>query len=486
MDEVTSAHMRASALAAWSRLTRPWRGRRGGVAWYAAFAVYAGAIGAFSGPGRDRWWGIWSVGGYATAAAVAWCLPSRRGQLAALAVAVAGALFAPVVWLATQQPMTPDVTVVTRSASLLIHHGTPYLPAAALARGGVLAYNPYLPAMSIFGLPRALGLPGLAGDPRPWLAAATFLLLVAAFRIVTPGSSPAVAVRLAAIGIASPVLAFPIALGITDPPITAVAIVALALLTRSPLVDTAAITRRTWVAAILTGAASALKYTAWPVLAVLVVMTAARDGARAVGRFTIGALTAAVVLAVGLAPAALSAPAALAQNTIAFPLGLTTAKSPAQSPLPGHILATFGPTGHAAALVLLITSGLAVAAWLLIRPPATPAAATLRLAVGLVLMFSLSPDTRFGYLFYPIALVGWLVLTRPATPRAFHPDAADYARDGDRPEAALEASAVTDPHTTVKADVERLLTSPLLSPKVSVSGLAAWPPRSWSNARAAD
>jgi carbonic anhydrase len=38
------------------------------------------------------------------------------------------------------------------------------------------------------------------------------------------------------------------------------------------------------------------------------------------------------------------------------------------------------------------------------------------------------------------------------------------------PEAALEASAVTDPHTTVKTDVERLLTSPLFSPKVSVSG----------------
>jgi carbonic anhydrase len=38
------------------------------------------------------------------------------------------------------------------------------------------------------------------------------------------------------------------------------------------------------------------------------------------------------------------------------------------------------------------------------------------------------------------------------------------------PEAALEASAVADPYTTVKADVERLLTSPLLSPKVSVSG----------------
>jgi carbonic anhydrase len=38
------------------------------------------------------------------------------------------------------------------------------------------------------------------------------------------------------------------------------------------------------------------------------------------------------------------------------------------------------------------------------------------------------------------------------------------------PEAQLEASAVADPHTTVKADVERLLASPLLSPRVSVSG----------------
>ena len=39
-----------------------------------------------------------------------------------------------------------------------------------------------------------------------------------------------------------------------------------------------------------------------------------------------------------------------------------------------------------------------------------------------------------------------------------------------RPETALEASAVTDPHTTVMADVEHLLTAPQLSPQVSVSG----------------
>ena len=38
------------------------------------------------------------------------------------------------------------------------------------------------------------------------------------------------------------------------------------------------------------------------------------------------------------------------------------------------------------------------------------------------------------------------------------------------PEATLEASAVDDPHTTVKADVQRLLASPLLHPAVRVSG----------------
>jgi carbonic anhydrase len=37
-------------------------------------------------------------------------------------------------------------------------------------------------------------------------------------------------------------------------------------------------------------------------------------------------------------------------------------------------------------------------------------------------------------------------------------------------EGTLEASAVADPHTTVAVDVERVLTSPLLPPTMSVSG----------------
>src|SRR5215469_10969768 len=154
-------------------------------AWYAAFAIYAGCVAAFSGPGLDHWWGIWAAGAYAAAAAVAFLYRSRAGQLTALVVAVAGALVAPLTWLATQEPSTPDVTVVARSGGLLLHHGTPYLPLAQLAHGGWLAYDPYLPVMAVFGLPKALGLPGILGDPRPWLAAVTFALLYATFRITT-------------------------------------------------------------------------------------------------------------------------------------------------------------------------------------------------------------------------------------------------------------------------------------------------------------
>jgi hypothetical protein len=361
-----------------SRLARSLRCLQSVATWYAIFALYAGAVAAFSGPGLDQWWGIWAVGGYAAAVVLAACWPGARGRLAALTAAVAGALVAPVVWLVTQEPATSDGTVVTRSAVLLIHHGTPYLSSAALAHDGWLAYNPYLPVMSAFGLPKAAGLPGLAGDTRPWLVAATFVLLLLALRAVAPRGWPSAAslstaARRAAFATSSPLLAFPLALSITDPPITALAVLALALLTRpadsqvsresaASVVSSACAldSRRSWAAAVVLGVACAMKYTAWPVLAVLIAMVASRDGARAAVRLATTSVATTLVLSVALAPTAWARPASLVANTVAYPLGLTTARSPAQSPMPGHILSTLGPDGHAAALALLIIVSLAL------------------------------------------------------------------------------------------------------------------------------
>src|ERR1700691_3589083 len=334
------------------------RSRRA-AAWFAVFAVYAGGVAVFSGPGHDRSWGIWASFGYAAAAMLAAAWPTRRGRLAALAASLAGALAAPVVWLATQATATPDVAVVTRSGAMLLHHGSPYLPLSQLAHGGFLAYNPYLPVMAVFCLARALTCLALARLPGPARAGAG-----RARSAARPGAWLAPGACAAAVTI---------------------------------------------------GVACAMKYTAWPAVAVLAAVVAARDGARSAGRFAATAVGAAAVLTAGLAPAAMAAPAGLIQNTLAYPLGLTRVRTPAQSPLPGHLLATLGPAGHLAAIMLLIAAGLGIAASLVTWPPADGAAAARRLALGLALMFALSPATRFGYFAYPAGLYGCVALTGQAT-----------------------------------------------------------------------
>jgi hypothetical protein len=382
-------------------------GRRRAV-WYAGFALYAAGVALFSGPGLEHWWGTWAASGYAVAAVISEVASGRAwGERLAVAAGLAGALAVPALWLMTQEPTPPDVAVVARAGVLLVHHGTPYLPVAALSAGGWLAYNPYLPVMTLFGLPGALGVPGKTW---PWLAAATFLLLYATFRVTLAPRADGRrdALRHAAFWLACPVMAFPLTMGITDPPVIALTCLALALLARSGrALEDRARRRDIAAAALALGAACAMKYTAWPALAIIAVMVAARGGARSAVRFTAAVLAAAAALVAALAPAALAHPASILRNTVAYPLGLTAAKSPAASPLPGHLLATLGPGGHLAALALLAAAGLAVAASLALAPPATPAAAARRVAIGLTALFLLSPATRFGYFIYPIALYAW-------------------------------------------------------------------------------
>jgi hypothetical protein len=156
-----------------------------------------------------------------------------------------------------------------------------------------------------------------------------------------------------------------------------------------------------------------MKATAWPAVPVLTAMLAARDGVRKAWRFAAATIVIAIGLAVLLAPAELASPYSFLQNTVLFPLGLTKHKTPAASPLPGHLLADTGMAGHWAAVGLLVAAGVAFVVWLIVRPPRDTRAAAWRLAIGLTVMFTLAPATRWGYFVYPIGLVGWLLLTRP-------------------------------------------------------------------------
>jgi hypothetical protein len=383
-----------------------WLSRNRLLAANGAFTAYAVALALDTGH-ADRTWAIWAAAGYGVTTAILVLTRHKNVPvLVPLLVSLAGALAAPVAWLVTRVAPTPEVQVISRSAVLLLQHGSPYLPAGQLATW--LSYNPYLPVMALFGLPRALGAAGLFGDPRLWLTLVSIALIWAAFAIAAPHrhcDSCRHNVTLSTVFIAaSPVIAFPLAVGITDPPVIALMFLTLALIARPS---------NLYRAAVALGVACAMKATAWPAVPVFTAMLAARDAARSAWRFLGVTIAVALVLCVAFAPTALTNPYAFLQNIVLFPLGLTKHKTPAASPLPGHLLAMTGMAGHWAAVGLLLVAGLGFAVSLIIRPPANAPAAAWRIAVGLAVMFTLAPATRWGYFVYPIGLLGWLVLTRP-------------------------------------------------------------------------
>ena len=100
-----------------------------------------------------------------------------------------------------------------------------------------------------------------------------------------------------------------------------------------------------------------MKYTTSRGSAMLIVMVMVRYGGRAAGRFTGTAPGTAIGLTIALAPAGILHPAAIVANTVAYPLGLTAARSPAGQPASRPSAPTLGPAGRAAAIALLLAAG---------------------------------------------------------------------------------------------------------------------------------
>ncbi|MGH3182659.1 MAG: hypothetical protein ACRDOE_12240, partial [Streptosporangiaceae bacterium] len=211
-----------------------WLSRNRLLAANGAFTVYATALAVDTGA-ADRTWAIWAAVGYGVTTLIIWLTRHKNVPVIwPMLVSLAGALAAPVTWLVTRVAPTPEVQVISRSAGLLLQHGTPYLPQGQLDTW--LSYNPYLPVMAVFGLPKALGATGLFGDPRVWLTATSIALIGAAFAVAAPHrhcDSCRYNVMLSTVFFAaSPVIAFPLAVGITDPPVIALMFLTLALIAR--------------------------------------------------------------------------------------------------------------------------------------------------------------------------------------------------------------------------------------------------------------
>ncbi|WP_211260614.1 glycosyltransferase 87 family protein [Amycolatopsis jejuensis] len=370
-----------------------------------------------------RIWGTFAVAGYGLAAAHSgWLLwTARRGKQAhgkfglrwiGIATVILVAMCAPLImlvirrltgvdWLITPWSWAaqPEVWVIERSADLLLQHGTPYVDLSALGRAPeVNDYTPYGPVMTIFGLPRALfgGSPVLDAltDARWMFAIAAVACAYGAWRLM---NRPRVPVFAAQIAIACPLTALTWAVAGPDLAIAGLLVLACAL---------AASGRAGWTGFVLALVISA-KLIAAPAAAVLVVFVYYRARAANPGVATARFLTTLVSTTVVLhLPVYLADPVAFTEHVIRFPLGMGLVRSPAASPLPGHLIAQTGPAGTVISLLLVGIAAVAMLIWLARRPPATGSAALTRIAVGLGALILLTPATRYGYLVYPLVLLG--------------------------------------------------------------------------------
>lgn len=393
------------------------------LALYAAAAIFAGATALWTTLVPHEVWGAVAIGGYLPAAICIAVLLTQTGAVwRGRAVVAGGAAVAvtafPLVFMAVERAIgvgerraQSEVEVVEESGARLLDTGSPYLHADVITTlpNPVHGYNPYQPGMAVFGFPAALFGQHWWTDARIYFLLAAAACAYGAFRLLRSrpgvlGAGKGPLLRAFQAMFVFPVCALTFATGGDDMPVVALLVLALAFAHRE----------RSLAAGLAVGAAAALKLFAWPVAVVMAFLMWRQGGLR---RFAAG--FAVPVLATMVPVLAVDA-RGFFDNVIAFGFGHGVVESPAQSPFIGYLVVNYLPAGDLIAKGLL---GLAavVIAWLLwTRPPSTAAAAAMWCAAGLTTAFLLMPASRFGYMLYPVVLLGWWLPLRDAVAGAAH------------------------------------------------------------------
>jgi hypothetical protein len=333
----------------------------------------------------------------------------RRIVVAAVILgAVVTPLVAEIIWRADARPganAQSEVAVIERAGDRLAKGESPYLahpttvgvsPRTDAKSIDANSFYPYLPGMAPFGLANAAAGPPELIDARVTLAG--FTLVVAAMALLVRGATVGRRGRALQFLVALPSGALPMVTGGDDMPVLVLMLAGLVLVAK----------RRPVAAGLVLGCAATLKFTAWPVLILMLIAIRDRDDRPAPWRYAISAALVAVpVIAVGF----VTSPGAFVENVIRFPLGLTSVTSPAASPLLGEVLVRTFPDHRRLIIAVLVLFGLALVAYGLKRwTPRTPAQVVRFTAWAMLLATLLAPATRFGYLMYPANLFVWAYL----------------------------------------------------------------------------
>lgn len=375
-----------------------------------------------------RQWGEMSLGPYVLAAGVCWAVSRHRAARASgredasksrdwlrqgvvvglLFTVVLVPLTVEVILRAEAKPgahAQPEVSVIEACGYRVAHHESCYLADPKTVGGprtssAENSFFPYLPGMIPFGLVSATSGPPELKDARVTLSGFTLLVVIGALLIAD--TTKRRRWRIFQVAIVLPSGALPMVTGGDDLPVLALLLLGLALATR----------RRPVWSGLAVGLAGTLKFTAWPLLVLLALGERDREGRRAILRYTLTVLAVVVpVLGIGVG----LAPHAFLLNAIRFPLGLTRVKSPAASPLIGQELVSLFPAAKTELIAVLGLVGLLIVGYGFWRwPPDSPQTAARFSGLAMLLATLLAPATRFGYLIYPLNLLTWAVLLRPA------------------------------------------------------------------------
>jgi hypothetical protein len=356
-----------------------------------------------------------------------------RGQwIGRIAIAVcvfAGATAIPlgleIVWRSNGDPGShyqPEVGTIERAGQAVVKGKDPY-PAVTNSHGKVIhhlpgqsavnSFTPYLPLMTVFGMPSEKKHHIVLTDARIFFTLATLLVAGTALWLC-PADRRRKMRALQVIAIL-PTAALPLATGGDDMPVVAFLLLAMVLAQR----------RQPFASGLVLGIVSAMKFTAWPLAALALFAARNRKGDRRPLTMFLGML---VVAGPVVVPFALSGPWAFFDNVVLFPLGLSGVNSPAASPLPGHLLVSAFPFLHRILpLAVGLVGGVLLAWYLYRRPPRTAAQVCKVGGVVMGVITLLAPATRIGYLLYPINFFVWSYLFAEPAPREEPSEPSEHA-----------------------------------------------------------
>jgi len=302
----------------------------------------------------------------------------------------------------------PEVNVIERTGKAFVDGKDPYSLInphekikAPSGQPAYDVYNPYLPLMSLFGGARGTNAPPRLTDARVAFSVFTILIVVISMALCRGPTGPRV-LALQSMTVL-PTAALPLATGGDDVPVAALLLLGLVLLQR----------RRPLWAGIALGVAASMKITAWPLAVLAFLVARDKNGAR--GRrpslFVVAGIVGVMIPAV--LPTATENMSAFIENVVRFPLGLAGIRSPAASPLLGHLLISLFPGIHRVFTAVIAGAGSLVLGYVLVkRRPKTPAKLARLVGWVMTVAILLAPATRVGYLLYPVDFFVWAWLLR--------------------------------------------------------------------------